>query len=60
MPQSMFVASCVFAWVAHDADKLCKSLKVDEYMSGVTSFYTDFLLVCCCCLCAGLLGGAGA
>ena len=53
-------ASCLFAWVAWDAGKLCERMQPDEYMKGVVYFYTDFLLVCCCCICASLFSGAAS
>ena len=58
--QAVAVSSCVFAWVAYDANRLCKTFQPDEYMKGVTYFYTDFLIACCCCLAAGCMSSTGA
>ena len=54
------MASLLFAWVAYDANKLCKRMQPDDYMKGVVYFYTDFLFMCCCCIVLGCLGNLGA
>ena len=53
-------ASLLFAWIVYDANKVCQKMEPDEYMTGVTTFYTDFLLVCCCCLVMGCLSSAAS
>jgi len=47
---AVVVASVLLLWIAYDMAKLCEKMQPDDYMKGVTYFYTDFLTFCCCCL----------
>ena len=57
---ALLFSSFLFAWLCYDAAALCNRMQPDDYMKGVTYFYTDFMYACVCCALLGCLTGSGA